>query len=514
MGEAGRHLIGLNLEGQRLWGLPNRQAFDGGEMVLATDGNTLWVGNNGNETTIYRVNVATGKYAPWKRTARDAEGREFQVLDLQVGALPGLITDPASKDGKKTKRAPTNMKGIALGKDGLAVALVQENKIQILDPETGDVRKEIAVPAPMALVWGKDDKLVVLTEGKLVKLEADGKTTPFLTGSADASYPKGFGLAVDDAGNIYLSDRGPDMNVKMFSPTGELVREIGRKGGRTINGPYDQDAMHMPGRISIDSTNRLWVPEASHNPKRTSAWYTATGKLVKDMPGTTSYAGAGSINPEDPTMAFSDDTVYKINLATGEWKPVYSVGRNPDPNAIFVCDVGSRAQFMTRNGITYVFTSDRTGSTVCTILKDGKWQPAAAIGRVLKKNDNENALNFEHPFMAAHVDEAYTWSDKNGDGVVQEDELSFAGQRNLMGGYWGILPGKEGEMSYIQQPETPKKIKPKAKDASKDTAKAPAPATAETEEKETGPALVRYPVKSYTASGAPVYDLANPVITP
>ena len=74
--------------------------------------------------------------------------------------------------------------------------------------------------------------------------------------------------------------------------------------------------MRNPGQIAIDSKGFLWVPEENKNPKRTSVWRW-TGKFVKDFVGTTGYAGAGAINPDDPTMAFSDDTVYKIDLAKG-----------------------------------------------------------------------------------------------------------------------------------------------------------------------------------------------------
>lgn len=514
MGEAGKHLIGVDLNGQRVWGLPNRQAFDGGEMVLATDGTTLWVGNNGNDVTIYRVTLAKGKYSPWKRKAKDAEGRDYEVLDLPVGSLPGRVPDESDPKKQKTKRAPFNMSALALGKDGLAVALKRENKIQILDPETGDIRREIAVTEPVAMVYGKDDNLVVLTEGKLVKLDADGKQTPFTPAAANATYPDGYGLAVDADGNIYLSDRGADMNVKVFSPGGELVKEIGQKGGRTTNGPYNADAMQKPGRISVDSTGKLWVPEATTNPKRTSVWDTTTGKLVKDLVGTTGYAGSGSINPADPTMAFSENTVFRINLATGEWKPVYSVGKTRHHDEIFKAVVGSRVQIINRDGTIYVYSGDHT-VTVCTMLRDGKWVPAAAFGKVAKKVQNEHGTNFDHPLLDEHEDEMFSWADKNGDALVQADELLFSPEK-FQTGYWGIRPGLDGSLAMLRTvlpPKVDKKAAAPAKAKDKEAAAAGTPPPApEPAPAKKGPELLRIPVASYTACGAPVWDITKPEI--
>ena len=34
--------------------------------------------------------IATGRYAPWKRYAKDEQGRPYRVLDLPVSDLPGV----------------------------------------------------------------------------------------------------------------------------------------------------------------------------------------------------------------------------------------------------------------------------------------------------------------------------------------------------------------------------------------------------------------------------------------
>ena len=120
MGEAGKHLIGCDLDGNRLWGLANRTAFDGGHVSLATDGKILWVANEGKDSLIYRVEIATGKYSPWNKTGKDADGREYAVLDLKISDQPGF---------RGQKGVVPNVRAIAVRDGRLAVCLFRENKL-------------------------------------------------------------------------------------------------------------------------------------------------------------------------------------------------------------------------------------------------------------------------------------------------------------------------------------------------------------------------------------------------
>ena len=130
--------------------------------------------------------------------------------------------------------------------------------------------------------------------------------------------------------------------------------------------------MRNPAGIAVDAKGRLWVTEETSNPKRTGIW-SAEGKLIKDLVGSTSYAGAGAINPFDPTMAFSDNTVYKIDLDRGAYRPVYSFAPTDDPDEIFPLRVDSHVRILTRPGTTHVFSSSRASEVSSILFKDGRW---------------------------------------------------------------------------------------------------------------------------------------------
>lgn len=479
MGEAGQHLIGCDLDGQRLWGLPNRTAFDGGHISLATDGKILWVANEAKQSTIYRVDLGTGRYAPWSRTMTDSEGRTTPVLDLLVSEQPGWSAD---------RSKGMNLRAIAMRDGKLAACLLREGKVLVLDGTSGAVERTIVVEHPRSVAWQADGVLAVLSGAQVLRIARDGAVTPL--GEAmwqDASY-----LTSDAAGNLYLSVRGERQQIQVLSPSGSPLRTIGVAGGRPGHGRYLAEGMRNPGQPAIDSRGNLWVPEETFNPKRTSIWNAASGVLVKELVGTTSYAGSGSLNPDDPTMAFSEQTVFRLDLEKGTSQPVWSVGGGGHGHAsgsadddLFPARVHELTnRTITRNGMVYVFTTDSARGADelhCTLFDGKQWRSAAHIGVVAHRDFKDQDRKYQHPVFAGHHGEIYAWADADGDGRVQQDELTFSktvgGEEalELRSSYWGQLPDPEGAVPYRTQKAD---------------------------------RLVLFSIAGFTACGAPRYDLA------
>ena len=404
--------IGCDPSGHRLWGLANRGGFYAGRISLATDGKILWVAQD-KPGTVYRVDIATGKYAPWNVEAKDAEGRTFSPLDVQ-------IFDPASQ---KDANAPINLTAIALHDGVLAVCLARDGKIRLLSADTGATKGELTIHNPLRRAYDADGNLAVVSGNRLVRLAADGKATPL--GDANMATPS---PSPRTPRATFTSRCGARrQNVAAFDRAGKPFREIGKPGGRPNCGPFDDKAMRQPAGIAVDPKGRLWVTEEAQNPKRTSVENAADGAFLTDFVGSTAYAAAGAINPDDPTMAFSDDTVYRIDLAYRAWRPVYSLGKSDDPAALLpTCSRRRRAagrwSGCTTAGL-YVYTAG-TGMVRCMTLRDGRWRAVAAVGAVGRDGDKHFGP-FYHPKMAGHAGEAFAWSDLNGDGLVQPNELTI-----------------------------------------------------------------------------------------
>lgn len=466
IGEAGKHLIGVDLTGQRLWGIANRGTVFAGKITLATDGKVLWVAQD-KTGSIYRLDMKTGKYAPWKAIAKDAQGREFPMLDLQV-------FDPAAQ---QEKSAAINLTSIAVRGGMLAVALLKEGKIKLFDADTGAAKGEATVEEPRAIAYLPDGTMLALSKSRLMRVGADGKTSPF----SDAELADAHSIAVDANGAVYVSVRGVDQNVKVFSADGKLQREVGKRGGRPNCGPFDANAMRLPAGIAIDSKGRLWVTEETHNPKRTSVW-DADGKLALDLSGCTSYAGAGALNPYDATMGFSDNALFRIDLATGAWHTEYSFGKSGDPADLFPPAASSHTQIVMHDGKQYVYTVGEGGVIHIMTQRGGHWAAVAALGVVGKKG-NHHFNAYRSPLLDEHEGALFAWTDRNGDGLVQAGELVFAlpmgekGKPNGPNGLtWGNYPGPDGTIAFhASNPTT----------------------------------LFRVPVAEWIPNGGPFYDIAH-----
>ncbi len=471
MGEAGKNIIVLDLDGQRRWGTHSR--LYGNNVGLAIGGQWLYVADvelikgekdadrTSGRTFIWRCDVKTGKYAPWDRKEENGQ----PLLDLVV-----VREGPADE-----------CRAISWLNDKLAVLLGSRKKLLVLDGKSGETVQEIGgLPEKIAGgAWAPDGTFVIAADGKLFRWDiAKGAGAEIASGLVGE-----YGVACDAEGFIYVSVREPDHQVKVFDPQGRPAGEIGKRGGRPNHGKFDDLAMRNPGRLAVDAHGRVWVPEETFNPKRTSVWQ-RDGKFVKDFVGTTSYAGAGAINPHDPTMAFADSTVYRLDIETGAWRPVYSLGSRGDGD-LFPCYVDSRIRCVVAEGRTYVYGTDtaRGASEVHVMLCDGgEWRSVAHMGRVPGPKDAriEQWKKYESPLFQGHDGEFYIWCDRNSDALVQAEEMEF-GQLPTRSYYWGQLPSPDGTVVYPG---------------------------------DDGQSFVRLPIAGWTQCGAPEYKISAAVVVP
>ncbi len=191
-------------------------------------------------------------------------------------------------------------------------------------------------------------------------------------------------IALDGAGQIYVSNRGALHQVKVFASNGTFVRSIG-KAGVPKAGPYDPQRMQNPSEITIaQSANgpQLWVAEEDFQPKRLSVWK-PDGTFVRAFYGPTVYGGGGLFDPQDKSRFFHDGMEIAVDWKTGENHPtnIYSrpqagelqipAGWNKKPETPF--HVGNRLY------LTNAYSADATnGSDVA-----GVWQMRSGVARLV-----------------------------------------------------------------------------------------------------------------------------------
>jgi len=380
--------------------------------------------------------------------------------------------------------------GLAAYNGTLVFSMCRLNQLVFVDARVGQVRSVASVAAPRGLAFDPQGRLLVLAgkalyrygppavRGRLAKPEL------LVAGGLDEPQQ----VVLDARGSFYISDRGKSHQVKVFDSSGKAVRAIGNAGVPKA-GPYDPLRMNNPAGMAIDSNHHLWVTECDFQPKRVSLW-TLDGKLLKAFYGPAEYGGGGKLDPEDKTRFYYHGMQFRLDWEAGRDR-LASIFFRPGPGALQLPDgFGCNGQpemplYRTRsNGrrqryFTNCYNSNPTNGSPIAVLwidRDGIAIPAAALGQANNwkllqdaafKSRWPEGVNLAGDYWKNRA--MFVWSDLNGDGRVQPDEVVF----------WKARSGGITVMSDL------------------------AMVAARVDER-----AVRYPPKSFTAQGVPVYDPA------
>ncbi len=357
--------------------------------------------------------------------------------------------------------------GLAVRNGLLVCSLRKEKRLLWIDVRAGKIAGSTNLDDPRGLAFDPKGNVLALSGTRLCRLPvlstAEGpaprNATPPITtdqilildGLEDPQL-----VTLDQAGNIYISDRGVSHQVKVFSSDGKFLRAIGHPGPPKA-GPYDPLHMNNPAGLTIDSNSHLWVAESDFQPKRVSVW-TLDGQFVNAFYGPAEYGGGGTLDPADKTRFYFHGMQFALDWKTGTDK-IVSVFHRPAPSDL-ILPSGSGVNGMPETPIyidrrryfTNCFNSNPTiGASIAMVWldRDGIAVPVAAMGRA-----NGWKLLKTEPFKSrwpAGTDPDgdmrknqtfFIWSDLNGDGQLQPDELQM--RRANVGGIT-VLP----DLSFI-----------------------------------------------------------------
>jgi len=394
--EAGWALLGVDLNGKRLWGERKFQ----GNADLAVDETYLYGAMNqwwDKETpmTVGRLVAKTGKYAPFA-----TKPTPLLIVPVTTPGEQGTIT------------------GLDVTTDRLAVAISGLNVIRFFNKSTMDKLGQIAVPGVGQVAYGADGTLFAIAGTQVVKV-TDAGLLPVISTHLE----KPFGLAIDKkSGAFYVTDRG-SQQIIVFAKDGAFLRAIGTPGGRPQPGTWDPNGLLNPAGLDIDAHGRLWVAEENMWPKRVSVW-TADGQLVKDFLGPTTYGGMGAmVDAEDKTRVFGNGCEYRLDYAKNQT----TVIANVLPNNLVgdLCKYQGREYFLERLGGLY-------------LRKGDAFIPVARFGRTQVRSMANVGLPLTAPAGATEWF-SYLWCDLNDDGIAEPNEVTttlIPLESGGWGGYW------------------------------------------------------------------------------
>ena len=400
--EGGRALIGTDLNGRRKWGESKFQQI---AAVAADDRHAyaaMNMGHGSHHTSIGRVMLADGKYAPFATKPE-----------------PQLVVPVATADEKATVR------GLAVVGDRLAVTLAGPDVVRFFDKDSMQPRGEVKLAAPGGLASDKAGKLFAVS-GQTVVTIADGKATPLVT----ANLEKPMGLAIDAEGKIYVADRGTQQ-VKVFTSAGAFDHAVGVAGGRPLPGKWVAGGMRNPNGIAIDPQGRLWVAEENMYPKRFSVWG-KDGTLVTDFIGPSTYGGGGAcVDPDDKTRVFGNGCEFKLDYAAN--KATVTANLIDDNIVGELLKIEGREYVMTKRGQLY----QRRGDALVKVAEVGSNVRMTTDGAVHDAWHVKRTLPLSLPAGAdKNASFSFIWSDLDDDGQMEAEECQTA-TASLGLGYWG-----------------------------------------------------------------------------
>ncbi len=422
--EAGKAIVKTDYNGKVLWRkTPFVRGGWGPLYTLATDGKYLYVtlgeskvgdtpGSVKHTTYLFKMDAANGTLLTWDDNMADRA-----IFSANLAKMPVSLSPMPIDFGKKTENQEP---GIAYNPDCMGIAVAHGKvympsnnlgKIFIVNSMTGKIESGLecagvrginfdasgnlfAVSAPL----GKKPKVVRFEKGK-------GKEKVVVSDNLEVPYD----VAIDNKGQIYISDQGNSHQVKVFSAKGKMISSIGKKGGRPWQGKYDQAALLNPTGLSIDHKGYLLVTESSL-PKVFSRFSIPDGKLQNRWFGPGIYWQSTWPMPDDPKHVF-----YMLTKGIGR-------ARVKGPNEVGVPD-----SYWNLNHTPYSFAGNlesflpqpeivKASNGNLYLVKDSKTQAVMLLGNdLLRPVSTWNWLEKEQRLEA--------WIDGNGDGLKQENEI-------------------------------------------------------------------------------------------
>jgi len=464
--EKGFSIIGVDGAGQRRWGVGNELsprtvslAVQGDYLYAAycgpekTDTQYRFTGANAENRVVLRCfDKRTGVPARFTRTKPSLRVATWPYAEKLFGLWELFTTHSFDPDtygglpryGDCQYGEAVEVLGIAATADTVWIAYHTQGCIRAYDALTGNAQPalDINIEKPVGLFAQENHTLLAVSGKRVVKVDLATKIiTPVVTTGLSAPY----GVMADRAGIIYVSDWRDAFQVKVFAPTGKFLRAIGTPGGRAVLGKWDRNGMLLPRGIAVTHAGKLWVAEDDTTPRRVSVWNAATGAFQRDYIGPTPYGGGSPFwfEPGDQTIVHTMGTRFSLDWKNKTWTPLASELRRQSHEQPFaLCGASGMCHTVrTFKHDKHDYAVIPTGYDLVTIQqrKGDYWQPVAAVGTLHRwqTDDGSGATiwdsdvgahmvkGFRPDCFRGHIGDNFAWSDRNGDGLVQPEEMTW-----------------------------------------------------------------------------------------
>lgn len=328
-------------------------------------------------------------------------------------------------------------------------------RLEIHNAETGKLESELPYAGDGDITFGPDHRLYAISGKKIVRFdEAMKATTDFI--------PEGLEnprlLAFSQNGQLLVYDHGKtERVVRVYDAAGKFLHLIGNPVPR-VAGPYDPTSLGNVSSISVDKAGSVWMTYPQENPRRFMQ-FKLDGAFVREFLGNTNYGGGGVLDPYDRRRLYFKDMLFDLDWDKGTSRIKALMSLKAEEASIwsdgsFRRDMGPVVTHGHRYMVSMPPGTTPTQPIGAVLVYDEKTMTthlAAAMGAAksfiyLKRPEFLDALGGK-PLG----DFDFIWCDRNGDGVVQLDEVQFlphTDARGPLGLFQGDLSVTAGQSRY------------------------------------------------------------------
>ncbi|MEI6085564.1 MAG: FlgD immunoglobulin-like domain containing protein [Verrucomicrobiota bacterium] len=409
--EAGDAVFALDKNFKKVFGF---KRAGGGAHAVAVDNTGLvylvlyW------HKSLLRLDPATGRSVPFQRPAGTVA-----EIQLESTAHSLAVSD-------------TRIAVVTIG----SVPDKLPPKLLILDKQAGRINLELPLDVLQDVAFDRHGTLYLSrgTNG-LALVDLAGKIAPVaVPGLVNAG-----AFCFDQENNLVIHDRGPDWQIKVFSPERKLLRTIGKQGGQGRLLAWDSNILQAVSSVAVDETGNVWLTESGPHLRRTAV-FGRDGNVQREFIGCTQYgAYECQLHEQDPTRAMAYSVEYAVNpAAVSDYRPVRLLSSGLKLGSPFTLDKyarGMRSLIFRAQGHEYIMQYQPFAS-VLYVERNGDYRPCGAVfdPKWWAIDDVRRAspgFREDDPTWTVRL-----WSDWNEDELIQEEELQIVPEFDKAGAAW------------------------------------------------------------------------------
>jgi hypothetical protein len=323
--------------------------------------------------------------------------------------------------------------------DEFPLESLTHQRLEVRDGKTGEVVRELAVkpwlghPAPAAaagspshidvptsLAFRSDGTLFGIQHGRVVRIDLQTGATQAELPEIDGQQRTAHRLAIGPDGAFHVFEL-PEKVIQVYNRAGQRLRKVGHPGGQ-VPGPWDPEKFRQVETLVVDRTGQTWIVESQDVPRRI-VQYDAQGQFAREFLGNTHYGGGGVLDPVDTSRLFYHHIEFAIDWKSGksriknmlaEWLPTDLVP-------------------IRYSGQTYLVTAPLSHQPTETIVEFYRYDEARGTVSLAAAFGEAEAFDpLKTPAILKLLasgkvpkDYEFLWSDQNGNGQVDPQEVTF-----------------------------------------------------------------------------------------